>query len=190
MRKSHVSRHALKFIRKRASLPPLGLLTVAAMLPEDWAKHLVDGTKPSRRCTWHGGTHPKFPRLIAGGTHHPALRRGRADDHRPAAQPWVVALFHRSVKRVHIRMEDDTMHRQGRLPRTLQSQNICPVLSSARLGETAGHPFSSRVHSRLFESMRMVTGPSLVRLTFMSAPNSPVWMFLPKSSVSQRMNCS
>jgi radical SAM superfamily enzyme YgiQ (UPF0313 family) len=35
-------KHALKFIRKRASLPPLGLLTVAAMLPPEWAKRLVD----------------------------------------------------------------------------------------------------------------------------------------------------
>jgi radical SAM superfamily enzyme YgiQ (UPF0313 family) len=35
-------KHALKFIRKRASLPPLGLLTVAAMLPPHWAKRVVD----------------------------------------------------------------------------------------------------------------------------------------------------
>ena len=35
-------KHALKFILKRASLPPLGLLTVAAMLPEAWGKRLVD----------------------------------------------------------------------------------------------------------------------------------------------------
>ncbi len=35
-------KHALKFIRKRASLPPLGLLTVAAMLPAQWEKRLVD----------------------------------------------------------------------------------------------------------------------------------------------------
>jgi radical SAM superfamily enzyme YgiQ (UPF0313 family) len=35
-------KHALKFIRKRASLPPLGLLTVAAMLPRSWEKRLVD----------------------------------------------------------------------------------------------------------------------------------------------------
>jgi len=35
-------RHALKFIRKRANLPPLGLLTVAAMLPESWDMRLVD----------------------------------------------------------------------------------------------------------------------------------------------------
>jgi radical SAM superfamily enzyme YgiQ (UPF0313 family) len=35
-------KHAIKFIRKKASLPPLGLLTVAAMLPEEWNKRLVD----------------------------------------------------------------------------------------------------------------------------------------------------
>jgi radical SAM superfamily enzyme YgiQ (UPF0313 family) len=35
-------KHALKFIHKRASLPPLGLLTVAAMLPPAWGKRLVD----------------------------------------------------------------------------------------------------------------------------------------------------
>lgn len=35
-------KHALPFIRKRASMPPLGLLTVAAMLPGDWELRLVD----------------------------------------------------------------------------------------------------------------------------------------------------
>ena len=35
-------RHALKFISKRAAQPPLGLLTVAAMLPEAWRLRLVD----------------------------------------------------------------------------------------------------------------------------------------------------
>ena len=35
-------RHALKFIGKKAAFPPLGLLTVAAMLPAQWDKRLVD----------------------------------------------------------------------------------------------------------------------------------------------------
>jgi radical SAM superfamily enzyme YgiQ (UPF0313 family) len=35
-------KHALKFVGKRAAQPPLGLMTVAALLPHTWNKRLVD----------------------------------------------------------------------------------------------------------------------------------------------------
>ena len=35
-------RHALRFISKKAAVPPLGLITVSAMLPTTWQKKLVD----------------------------------------------------------------------------------------------------------------------------------------------------
>jgi radical SAM superfamily enzyme YgiQ (UPF0313 family) len=35
-------KHALKFLGKRAAQPPLGLMTIAALLPDSWNKRLVD----------------------------------------------------------------------------------------------------------------------------------------------------
>ena len=35
-------RHALKFISKKAVNPPLGLITISAMLPAEWQKKLID----------------------------------------------------------------------------------------------------------------------------------------------------
>jgi hypothetical protein len=34
--------YALGFIGKKAAFPPLGLITVAALLPVEWSKRLVD----------------------------------------------------------------------------------------------------------------------------------------------------
>src|SRR5574340_923477 len=35
-------KHAIKFVSKKASVPPLGLITISSMLPTDWQKKLVD----------------------------------------------------------------------------------------------------------------------------------------------------
>jgi radical SAM superfamily enzyme YgiQ (UPF0313 family) len=35
-------RHSLKFIHKKSAFPPLGLLTVGSMLPQEWEKRVVD----------------------------------------------------------------------------------------------------------------------------------------------------
>ena len=35
-------KHALRFISKKAAIPPLGLITVSSMLPENWNRKLVD----------------------------------------------------------------------------------------------------------------------------------------------------
>ena len=35
-------RHALRFVGKRAANPPLGLLTMAGLLPREWSLRLVD----------------------------------------------------------------------------------------------------------------------------------------------------
>ncbi len=34
--------HALKIVRKKSAFPPLGLLTIAAMLPREWERRVVD----------------------------------------------------------------------------------------------------------------------------------------------------
>jgi hypothetical protein len=90
-------RHALPFQGKRSANPPLGLLTIAALLPTDWAKRLVDtNVRPLKdsdlawadvalvsgmlvqkdnllvivnRCRAHG------VRTVVGGTYRQRLRR-------------------------------------------------------------------------------------------------------------------
>src|ERR1051325_276518 len=69
------------------------------------------GTKPAGRGAGHGGTDAEFAGLIAGGTNDAALHRRRSNDDGLAAQRRVVTLLDRSVKGVHVQMEDDAKHR-------------------------------------------------------------------------------
>ena len=38
----YAMKHFIQVIGKKAAYPPLGLLTIAALLPEEWSKKLVD----------------------------------------------------------------------------------------------------------------------------------------------------
>jgi len=66
-------KHALKFLGKRAAQPPLGLMTIAALLPGDWNKRLVDtNVEPlrDRDLAWAGvvllsGMHIQSESLLA-----------------------------------------------------------------------------------------------------------------------------
>jgi len=67
-------RHVVRLVSRRAAFPPLGLLTLAAMLPRHWALRFVD-LNGGDRCVAHGKP------VIAGGplftTSHDAFPRSQ-----------------------------------------------------------------------------------------------------------------
>lgn len=79
-------RHALKFVRRSAAYPPLGLLTVAALLPAAWEKRLVDLNV--RRLTDEDLGWADLAFVSAMGVQRPAARRA-IDRCREAAVPVV-----------------------------------------------------------------------------------------------------
>src|SRR5580704_4586759 len=78
-------KHALKFLGKRAAQPPLGLMTVAALLPKLWKKRLVDTNvdrlQDQRSGLGRRGTDKRhaYTTRVARG-HRRALPRSRAAD--------------------------------------------------------------------------------------------------------------
>ncbi len=89
-------KHALKFLGKRAAQPPLGLMTVAALLPGEWNKRLVDTNVErlrDRDLAWAdvvflSGMHIQKESLLAiverCRAARSAHRGGRADCQQPA----------------------------------------------------------------------------------------------------------
>jgi hypothetical protein len=60
-------KHALKFVGKRAAQPPLGLMTVAALLPKAWKKRLVDTNVEPGLGGCGAGQRDAHPARVAGG---------------------------------------------------------------------------------------------------------------------------
>src|SRR4051794_4340888 len=59
-------------------------------------------TQPARRYARHRGTHAELARFITRGTNDTAPLWRTSDDYRLSLQRWIIALFNRSVKSVHI----------------------------------------------------------------------------------------
>ena len=79
----------------------------------------------------------------------------------------------------------------------LQNRVVCKVSSFlghlthfSILKSGLGPYCGNENHSLFLESMHIVTGPSLTRATFMSAPNSPVPTGFPTASLRALQNCS
>ena len=92
-------KHALKFVRKKAGAPPLGLLTVAAMLPSDWEKRLVDLNVTGitdEDLAW--ADYVFISAMVVqrelGASHHPTLQNSRCEGggRRPALHDGTRAI--------------------------------------------------------------------------------------------------
>ena len=80
-------KHVLRFVSKRSTFPPLGLLTIAAMLPPDWQLKLVDlnveppqGQRPALGRLRHDQRHDRAQGV--GARNRRALRRAQEAGHR------------------------------------------------------------------------------------------------------------
>jgi hypothetical protein len=66
--------------------------------------------EPAGGGAWQSRSDTKFPGFVAGGTYDPALGRRRPHDHWFATQMRIITLLNRSVKSIHIEMENDPKH--------------------------------------------------------------------------------
>lgn len=89
------------------------------------------GTKPPRRRAGHGGAETKLPCLMAGGTHHPALRRGR-----PIAA-WRAAALSTPTTNNRPTPLPGSRKRSARRERMVQNECLCYGIGDhrKRMGE-------------------------------------------------------
>jgi radical SAM superfamily enzyme YgiQ (UPF0313 family) len=135
-------KHALKFLGKRAAQPPLGLMTVAALLPGNWKKRLVDTNVErlrDRDLTWAdvvlvSGMHIQRGSLIA------IVDRCRARGLRTVVGgPIASSLSASDLKADHVVIGEAESLISG-LARDLEQGTAKPIYQAAERPEMATSP--------------------------------------------------
>jgi len=135
-------KHALKFLGKRAAQPPLGLMTIAALLPTSWNKRLVDtNVEPlrDRDLDWAdvvllSGMHIQREPLLA------IVERCRARGLRTAVGgPIASSLSAAELKADHVVIGEAEALIAG-LARDLEQGTAQPVYQAAERPEMATSP--------------------------------------------------
>ncbi len=150
-------KHALKFLGKRAAQPPLGLMTVAALLPGSWKKRLVDTNVErlrDRDLAWAdvvmvSGMHIQYESLIQ------IVERCRARGLRTVVGgPIASSLPQAELKADHV-VIGEAESLIGNLARDLEQRSAKPVYQAAERPEmnTSPLPDLSLIKMKRYSTM-------------------------------------